>query len=191
MGRQYDLYVCHDGSRDVARLLASEFRYRGYHPYCFYDEKGDPHDEEIICKCRYVILILSSRLFEERQFSEELRKCRDSGVEIVPVCLASDNRGFPMAMQSEFAEWRSLQVSVVHEDDLFEKSIDKLIEDRFADDFKVKHQAKLQSRNGLSLNTLRLVDIIRKDGESLNSCLWRVFLHKIDESQCCDWEVLD
>ena len=191
MNRQFDLYICHDGSRDTARLLSAELRFRGYCPYCIYSMKGNLPDGNCIRKCRYTILVLSNQLFENHKFVEELRKCRDSGAEIIPICLASDSRGFPATMQCEFAEWRSLQVSVISEDNLFEKSIDKLIEDRFAEDFKAKHRIRVQSRNGLSLNTLRLVDIIRNDGESLNRCLWRVFNRKIDESHFWDWDTLD
>ncbi len=191
MTREFDLYICHDGSRDTARLLSAELRFRGYCPYSIYCMKGNLPDGDFIRQCRYIILVLSNQLFENQKFVEELRKCRDSEAEIIPVCLASDNRGFPATMQCEFAEWRSLQVSVISEDDLFEKSIDKLIEDRFAEDFKAKHRIRVQRRNGLSLNTLRLVDIIRNDGESLEYCLRRVFSRKIDESNFRDWDTLD
>ena len=185
----YDIYICHDKVGDAARLLSAELRYRGYRPYCRYNDNKQA--DQVLVNCQYVLLVLSDRLFEDGTFEHELRMCRDSKAEIVPVCLSSGRRGFPAEMHNEFSDWRSLQVSVISEDDLFEKSMDKLIQDRFSDEFKEKHHINVQSQNGLCLNTLRLVDIIRKDDEALDSCLYRVFNRKIDEKHFYDWDTLD
>ncbi len=190
MNSKFEIYICHDRQRDAARLLSSELRFRGYSVYCCY-RKGMSLSNDILSGCRYVILVLSDVLFANAEFGDELKACCSAGVEVVPVCLSSDARRFPSIMKDEFADWRSLQVSVIYEDDFFEKSIDKLIEDRFAEDFKTGHRVMMQNQNGLSLNTLRLVDIVRKEGENLNDCLWRVFNCKMRESHLNDWCSLD
>lgn len=190
MNGKFDIFICHDRLQDTARLLSSELRFRGYCTYCCYGKEASLSDEGLR-GCRYVILVLSDTLFASAEMEDELRTCHDSGAEIIPVCLSNGKRGFPVTMQAEFSDWRSLQVSVISEDDLFEKSVDKLIEDRFAEDFKAGRRITVQSQNGLSLNTLRLVDIIRRDGESLDDCIYRVFDHKIDESRFRDWSTLD
>ena len=188
-----EIFICHYSEDDTARIVNLELRYRGYDVCREYsrDKRGISDDEMSAVKtCRYVLVLVSDRLFESEAVKAVMRIAIGLGKEIVPICPSGLSRGLPTNMPSELDCLKTIQVSVLQTDDLFEKSVDKIIEDRFAEDFKKGRKGRSITANGLSLNTLRLIDIVRADDESLDACIYRVFSHKIDEAHQRDWEVL-
>ena len=145
--KKYDVFISYrrNGGVDYARMIYLELKGRGYN--CFFDYnslRSGKFNEEIfraIAECRYFILVLSNGALE-RCMSEddwvrrEIECAISKGKEIIPICPSGNVRGFPDAMPKTFEALRNIQISQLLMDDLFDKSFDKIVEDRFSDDFQ-------------------------------------------------------
>lgn len=188
--KENEIFICHDLEGDTARIVSLELRYRGYRVCCPYGEGKDLTWYSAVESCQYVLLLFSEKVFTLDVARRLLRFAMAHGKEIIPLCPAGLSRALPSNLPPEVECFRTVQVSVLQTDDLFEKSIDKLIEDRFSDGFKTGRKGQSLTSNGMCLNTLRLIDVVRVETESLDECVSRVFARKIDESNGRDWDLL-
>lgn len=148
----YDVFISYrrDGGVDYARMIYQELRRRGYHAFFDYNSLRDGKFNERIFKaideCRYFILVLTDGSLERCRNEDdwvrrEIVYALSRGKRIVPVCPSGNSRAFPDAMPDCLLPLRSLQISVLQTDDLFEKSVDKIVEDRFDVVFRKKHSS--------------------------------------------------
>ena len=145
--KKYDVFISYrrDGGVDYARMIYLELKGRGYN--CFFDynslRSGKFNDEifRAIDECRYFILVLSNGALE-RCMNEgdwvrrEIEFAISKGKDIIPICPSGNVRGFPDVMPRAFEVLRNIQISQLLMDDLFDKSFDKIVEDRFSQDFQ-------------------------------------------------------
>jgi hypothetical protein len=134
-----------DGGVDYARMIFLELKGRGYETFFDYNSLRDGRFNEgilnAIDECRYFILVLSDGALdrcvnEDDWVRHEIERAISKGKSIIPVCPSGNTRGFPEKLPPSLEPLRMLQISMLQMDDLFEKSFDKIVEDRFAEDFR-------------------------------------------------------
>lgn len=149
--QKYDLFISYrrNGGVDYARMIYLELKRRGYHTFFDYNSLRDgKFNEEIfraIDECHYFILVLTNgsleRCQDERDWvRREIEYALSKGKRIIPICPAGNVRAFPEWMPPHFESLRLQQISPLQTDDLFEKSIDKIVEDRFDTAFRNAHR---------------------------------------------------
>lgn len=144
---KYEIFISYrrDGGVDYARMIYLELKGRGYNTFFDFNSLRSGKFNENIFKaiddCRYFILVLSNGALdrcvnEDDWVRHEIEYALSKGKEIIPVCPSGSQRGFPDTMPESFEPLRHVQISRLEMDDLFDKSFDKIVEDRFAEDFR-------------------------------------------------------
>lgn len=144
---KYEVFISYrrDGGVDYARMIYLELKGRGFNTFFDFNSlrsgKSNEGIFQAIDDCRYFILVLSENALdrcmnEDDWVRREIEYALSKGKEIIPVCPSGCTRGFPAEMPPSFSSLRDIQVSRIDMDDLFEKSFDKIVEDRFDADFR-------------------------------------------------------
>lgn len=141
--KRYELFVSYRrlGGVDFARSLSIELKRRGYKTFFDYDSlRSGKFNEQIfeaIDQCKYFLLLLSDGSLERCSDANdwvriEVLYALKQGKTIVPIAPSCCGRSFPRDMPKELEVLRQIQISILEIDDLFEKSVDKILEDRFS-----------------------------------------------------------
>ena len=166
---KYDLFISYrrDGGVDYARMIYLELKGRGYNTFFDYNSLRDGKFNEGIFKaideCQYFILVLSSGaldrcLNEDDWVRHEIEYAMSQNKAIIPICPSGCIRGFPEKMPDSFAPLRNLQISMLQMDDLFDKSFDKIVEDRFAAEFR-EGRAPIPASGGVTSKVFKRIGI--------------------------------
>lgn len=166
---KYDLFISYrrDGGVDYARMIFLELKGRGYNAFFDYNSLRDGKFNEGIFKaieeCRYFILVLSSGsldrcMSEDDWVRHEIEYALSENKVIIPVCPSGCMRGFPAKMPESFEPLRNLQISMLQMDDLFEKSFDKIVEDRFDAEFR-EGRAPISVSGGVTSKVFKRIGI--------------------------------
>ena len=137
----YDIFISYrrSGGAEYARMLYLELKARGYR--CFFDynslRSGKFNEKiyEAIEQCSYFFLVLTDGALDRCQSPDdwvrhEIECALRNNKTVVPVAPSGARRSFPAVLPETLECIRNIQVSKLDVDDLFEKSIDKIIEDR-------------------------------------------------------------
>ena len=138
---KYDLFISYrrDGGGEYARMLYMAFKIHGFLTFFdFTSLKSGRFNENIfkaIDSCRYFILVLTDgaldRCMEEGDWvRKEIEYALSRNKVIVPVAPSGNARNFPEVMPETFNVLRTIQISKLDLDDLFDASIEKIIHDR-------------------------------------------------------------
>ena len=165
---KYEIFISYrrDGGVDYARMIYLELKGRGYNTFFDFNSlRSGKFNENIfkaIDECRYFILVLSNGALdrcvnEDDWVRHEIEYALSKGKEIIPICPSGSMRGFPETMPESFEPLRHIQISRLEMDDLFDKSFDKIVEDRFEDSFRL-------DRSPVSVDTAITVRSFKKVG---------------------------
>ena len=146
---RHDLFISYrrEGGVDYARMIYLELKGRGYKVFFDYNSLRDGKFNEAIFKaiddCSYFLLVLSTGALERCQDDDdwvrhEIEYALSKGKTIIPICPSGNARNFPERLPTTLEPLRHLQISALQMDDLFEKSFDKIVEDRFAAKFRAR-----------------------------------------------------
>lgn len=152
MKKKYDIFISYrridsegkTSGRDIARTIKLELEKRGFNVFFDYSEIKDSVFESIIIpavrQSKYFILVLSKDALVRCANSgdwvrREINEAIVSGCKIIPISPDGQFSGWPSSLPNELQDICMIHVSEVALGSLFEKSIDKLIEERF----KSKH----------------------------------------------------
>ena len=139
---KFDVFISYrrETGREKARNLQLELKCRGYKCFFDYDSvRNGKFDERIldaIQGCAVFCFILTDgslqRCHEEGDWvRRELLCAIENGKQIVFIAPSDQARALPDDMPECLASLKNSQISVMSNDDLFEKSVEKIIEDRF------------------------------------------------------------
>ena len=137
-----DLFISYrrDGGVDYARMIYLELRRRGYNVFFDYNSLRDGKFNDAIFKaidqCEYFILVLTNEALSRCANAsdwvrEEICYALKNRKPIVPICPSGHIRDWPAELPQCLESLRNIQISTLQLDDLFEKSFDKVVEDRF------------------------------------------------------------
>ena len=149
MDKEYDIFISYrrvdsegrTSGRDIARTIKLELEKRGYKVFFDYSEIKDGDFEDIILpsvrSSSIFILVLSKdalvRCTNEGDWvRREIAIAIESGCQIIPVSPDNAFNGWPSALPAELMPLTRIDISEVAMGKLFEKSIDKLEEDRIS-----------------------------------------------------------
>ena len=147
MNSKYDIFISYrrvdsegrTSGRDIARTIKLELEKRGYKVFFDYSEIKDGDFEEIILPAvrnsKAFILVLSKdaliRCSNEGDWvRSEIATAIKSGCRIIPISPDYAFNGWPLTLPDELKIFTRIDVSDVAMGKLFEKSIDKLEEER-------------------------------------------------------------
>lgn len=137
--------------RDIARTLKLEFEKRGYSVFFDYSEIKDDEFERTIIpaveSANIFLLVLSKdalvRCANEGDWvRREIETAIRSGCKIIPVNPDGAYNGWPSNLPESILPLTKQEISEVFMGSLFEKSIDKIEEERFGDVFPHKRTPK-------------------------------------------------
>lgn len=155
----YDIFVSYrridsegrTSGRDIARTIKLEFEKRGYAVFFDYSEIKDDEFERTIIpaveSAKVFILVLSKdalvRCANEGDWvRREIETALHSGCKIIPVNPDGAFNGWPSNLPENILPLTKQEISEVFMGSLFEKSIDKIEEERFGDVFPHKRTPK-------------------------------------------------
>ena len=144
---KYDIFISYrrfdskgrTSGRDIARTIKLELEKRGYKVFFDYSELKDNEFENIILPAvrnsKALLFILSEdsliRCANEGDWvRREIYTAIESGVKIIPINPDNAFNGWPENLPKELEPMKHQQFSDINMGSLFEKSVDKLIEDR-------------------------------------------------------------
>ncbi len=164
---KYEVFISYrrDGGVDYARMIYLELKGRGYNTFFDYNSLRDGKFNEGIFKaideCRYFILVLSNgsldRCMDEGDWvRHEIEYALSKNKAIIPVCPSGNVRGFPAQMPESFEPLRNIQISMLQMDDLFDKSFDKIVEDRFDAAFR-EGRTPISVSGGITSKTFKRI----------------------------------
>ena len=164
---KYEVFISYrrDGGVDYARMIYLELKGRGYNTFFDYNSLRDGKFNEGIFKAieesRYFILVLSSgaldRCMDESDWvRHEIEYAMSKNKAIIPVCPSGNVREFPAQMPESFEPLRNIQISMLQMDDLFDKSFDKIVEDRFDAAFR-EGRAPVSVSGGITSKTFKRI----------------------------------
>ena len=150
MGKEYDIFISYrrvdsegrTSGRDIARTIKLELEKRGYGVFFDYSEIKDNKFENTILPAIYnskvFIIVLSKDALlrcvnEEDWVRREIETAINVGCKIIPVSPDGAFNGWPTILPDSILPITKLQVSDISMGSLFEKSIDKLIEERIGE----------------------------------------------------------
>ncbi len=155
MGSGYDIFISYrrldsegrTSGRDIARTLQKELTIRGYTVFFDYSEIKDEEFESVILPA-----IQSSKVFLLVLTKDALLRCVNEGdwvrreietaisskCKIVPIDPDHTFSGWPESIPDSIRPITKQQISEISMESLFEKSIDKIEEERFANVFDDK-----------------------------------------------------
>lgn len=145
---KYDIFISYrrfdsqgrTSGRDIARTIKLELEKRNYKVFFDYSEVRDDEFESTIVpaigKSKYFLLVLTQEALDRCQnegdwVRKEITHALQNGCKIIPVSPDGQFSGWPSTLPQEICSIKGIQISDVALGSLFEKSIDKLIEDRF------------------------------------------------------------
>lgn len=146
---KYDIFISYrrfdskgrTSGRDIARTIKLELEKRGYKVFFDYSELKDNEFENIILPAvrnsKALLFILSEdslvRCANEGDWvRREIYTAIETGVKIIPINPDNAFNGWPENLPKELESLKRQQFSDINMGSLFEKSVDKLIEDRLA-----------------------------------------------------------
>lgn len=146
---KYDIFISYrrfdskgrTSGRDIARTIKLELEKRGYKVFFDYSELRDNEFENIILPAvknsKALLFILSEdaliRCSNEGDWvRREICTALETGVKIIPLNPDNAFNGWPENLPAELEPMKHQQFSDINMGSLFEKSIDKLIEDRLS-----------------------------------------------------------
>lgn len=155
MASGYDIFISYrrfdaegrTGGRDIARTLKLELEKRGYKVFFDYSDIKDDDFEKVILpsiqQSKVFILVLSkdalNRCVHEGDWvRREIETAIRSGCKLVPISPDGAFAGWPDNLPDSIIPLTRQQISEVSMGPLFEKSIDKMEEDRFSGTFDSK-----------------------------------------------------
>ena len=144
---KYDIFISYrrfdskgrTSGRDIARTIKLELEKRGYKFFFDYSELKDNEFENIILPAvrnsKALLFILSEdslvRCANEGDWvRREIYTAIETGVKIIPINPDNAFNGWPENLPKELEPLKRQQFSDINMGSLFEKSVDKLIEDR-------------------------------------------------------------
>ena len=146
---KYDIFISYrrfdskgrTSGRDIARTIKLELEKRGFKVFFDYSELRDNEFENIILPAvknsKALLFILSEdaliRCSNEGDWvRREICTALETGVKIIPLNPDNAFNGWPENLPAELEPMKHQQFSDINMGSLFEKSIDKLIEDRLS-----------------------------------------------------------
>lgn len=149
MRKKYDIFISYrrlDNSgntsgRDIARTLKLELEKRGYKIFFDYSEIKDNEFVSTIIpairESKYFLLVLSrdalDRCVNDGDWvRREISEAVNSDCKIIPVSPDGQFRSWPDNLPADIRKIKDIQVSDIALGSLFEKSVDKIIEERFS-----------------------------------------------------------
>lgn len=170
MGKRYEIFINYrrvdsegrTSGRDIARTIKLELEKRGYGVFFDYSEIKDNEFEDTILPAihnsKVFIIVLSKDALlrcvnEEDWVRREIETAINVGCKIIPVSPDGAFNGWPTILPDSILPITKQQVSDISMGSLFEKSIDKLIEERIDDAIKNRHIRK----EDINLNDLKSI----------------------------------
>ena len=167
---KYDVFVSYrrvdsegrTSGRDIARTIKLELEKRGYRVFFDYSEIKDNEFENSILpsirnsKVFIIVLSLDALLRcvnEEDWVRRDIETAINVGCKIIPVSPDGAFNGWPANLPDTILPITKQQISDISMGSLFEKSIEKLIEERLDDAIKNKHARK----EDINLNDLKSI----------------------------------
>ncbi len=150
MNSKYDIFISYrrvdsegrTSGRDIARTIKLELEKRGYNVFFDYSEIKDNEFENVILPAIHnsavFIVVLSKdallRCSNEKDWvRREIETALNCGCKVIPVSPDGAFEGWPPEFPNSILELTRQQVSDISMGSLFEKSIDKLEEERIKD----------------------------------------------------------
>lgn len=147
MAKTYDIFISYrrldnegrTGGRDIARTLKLEFEKRKYKVFFDYSEIKDEEFESKIIpairKSKFFILILSKDALyrcknENDWVRREINEAINANCKIIPINPDGQFTKWPDFLPADIEKIKGVQISDLSLGSLFEKSVDKIIEDR-------------------------------------------------------------
>ena len=151
----YDIFISYrrtdkegkTSGRDIARSIEKELKLRGYKVFFDYSECIDEGYEDVIIsairECKYFLLILTKdaldRCAQENDWvTREIKEAIRTNRKIIPINPDNQFQKYPINLPIDISSIMSIQNSQVDMGALFEKSIDKLEEDRLKQKKNIK-----------------------------------------------------
>ena len=170
MEKEYDIFISYrrvdsegrTSGRDIARTIKLELEKRGFEVFFDYSEIKDNEFEDTILPAihnsKVFIIVLSKDALlrcvnEEDRVRREIETAINAGRKIIPVSPDGAFNGWPVNLPDTIHSITKQQVSDISMGSLFEKSIDKLIEERIDDAVKNRHARK----EDINLNDLKSI----------------------------------
>lgn len=149
MKGQYDIFISYrridsegrTSGRDIARTIKLEFEKRGYVVFFDYSEIKDDEFERVIIPAiessKVFVLVLSKdalvRVVNEKDWvRREIEAAIQSGCKLIPINPDGAFTNWPPNLPDSIRSISKHQISEISMGSLFEKSIDKIEEERFA-----------------------------------------------------------
>ena len=170
MENRYDIFINYrrvdsegkTSGRDIARTIKLELEKRGYGVFFDYSEIKDNEFEDTILPAihnsKVFIIVLSKDALlrcvnEEDWVRREIEAAINAGCKIIPVSPDGAFNGWPTILPDSILPITKQQVSDISMGSLFEKSIDKLIEERIDNAIKNRHVRK----EDININDLKSI----------------------------------
>lgn len=161
----YDIFISYrrtdnegkTSGRDIARSIKKELELRGYKVFFDYSECTDGEFENAIIpairECKFFLLILTKdsldRCAQENDWvRREIREAIETNRKIIPIVPDGQFQKYPINLPIDISSIKEIQNSPIDMGALFEKSIDKLEEDR------------LKQKKSLKINKIWLYIIV-------------------------------
>lgn len=149
MEQNYDIFISYRrldaqgniNGRDQARLIAKQLQLEGYRAFFDYSEVRDDAFDKVIIpavkKCKIFILVLTKDALnrcanEDDWVRKEIETAISSGCKIINVTPENTFNGWPSNLPSSLEKLKTIQISLIEFGQLFEVSIEKLINDRIS-----------------------------------------------------------
>ena len=144
MDNGYDIFISYRrldengniSGRDQARLIAKELSLKGYRVFFDYNEINDDDFKEVIIPAvrnsKAFILVLTKDALkrcknEDDWIRKEIETALSSGTRIISVSPDNSFNGWPLDLPASLEKIKTIQISEIHFGQLFEESIEKLI----------------------------------------------------------------
>ena len=165
---EYDIFMSYrrvdsesrTSGRDIARTIKLELEKRGYSVFFDYSEIKDNEFENVILPAIYnstvFIVVLSKDALlrcvnKEDWVRREIEKAIECGSKIIPVSPDGAFYGWPKNLPESLSPLTKQQISEISMGSLFEKSIDKLEEER------IKYTINNKGNEDINLNNVKKI----------------------------------
>lgn len=147
MDNYYDIFISYRrldengkiSGRDQARLISKQLELAHFHPFFDYSEIKDGEFDKVILpaieNCKVFVLVLTKDSLNRCRNADdwvrrEIETALDSGCKIINVSPDNSFNGWPDNLPNSIQKIKTIQISIVYFDSLFEKSMKKLVNER-------------------------------------------------------------
>ncbi|MBO7571242.1 MAG: toll/interleukin-1 receptor domain-containing protein [Bacteroidales bacterium] len=149
MDNKYDIFISYRrldekgniSGRDQARLIAKQLELAHFRPFFDYSEIKDGEFDKLILpaieSCKIFILVLTkdsmNRCKNKNDWvRREIEKAIESKCKIINVSPDNSFNGWPDDLPDSIQKIKTIQISIIHFDSLFEMSMEKMLKERIS-----------------------------------------------------------